>query len=52
MKMMIRRITDMALFVFCMILLVAGFGLVFAAEIITLLIGSVVWAWGWRKGDG
>ena len=42
----------MALFVFCMILLVAGFGLVFAAEIITLLIGSAVYAWDWWKGRG
>ena len=34
----------MAIFVFIMNLLVAGFGLVFAAEITTLLIGSVVYA--------
>lgn len=31
----------MAFFVFCMNLLVAGFGLVFAAEITTLVVGSV-----------
>ena len=43
----------MAIFVFCMNLLVAGFGLVFAAEITTLPIGSLVYAWGWWKGrDG
>ena len=42
----------MAFFVFFMNLLVAGFGLVFAAEIITLLIGSLVYAWDWWKGRG
>ena len=41
----------MAIFVFCMNLLVAGFGLVFAAEITTLLIGSVVWALGKRADN-
>ena len=33
----------MALFVFSMNLLVAGFGLVFAAEVLTLGIGCLVW---------
>ena len=43
----------MAAFVLFMNLLVAGFGLVFAAEIITLLIGSVVYVrdvWKGRAG--
>ena len=52
MKMMIRRITDMAIFDFFMNLLVAGFGLVFAAEISTLVVGSLAWAVDWWKGRG
>ena len=40
----------MAIFVFCMNLLVAGFALVFIGEIVTLLIGSVVWVRDWWKG--
>ena len=42
----------MAFFVFFMNLLVAGFGLVFAVEIATLSIGSVVWVRDWWKGRG
>ena len=39
----------MAFFVFLMNILVAGFGFVFVAEIVTLLIGCVVWLFRWQK---
>lgn len=42
----------MAIFVFCMNLLVAGFILTFAVEISTLVVGSLAWAVDWWKGRG
>ena len=39
----------MTIFVFFMNLLVAGFGLVFIGEIVTLLIGCIMWAFRWKK---
>ena len=42
----------MAIFVFCMNLLVAGFMLTFAVEISTLVIGSLGLAVEWWKGRG
>lgn len=40
----------MAAFVFFVNLLVAGFGLVFAAELVSLLAGCVLWALRWKRG--
>lgn len=40
----------MAAFVCFMNILVAVFGLVFAAEIITLLAGCALWALRWKRG--